>query len=396
MANHDAFPGQATVSSAANQAGGFGYGVAMEGIAFQNAIWNQHYGASPQGFVEFLIRYIAEGKEGTRAERQRWAMYQIQSYFSGSRVTPEVSALISSVASPAPTIGSSAAPATTGSTSPMTSAATLSNTPPLGAAPIGSPTPAIGSNAASTGSKTYGLMADGRTVMWLGSDDIWHTVYDEATRQRVIAYAQSKPGTYDIPDDWIPEETTPTGGGNMPGNIPGGALGPYTDYLQKIGLGQGYWNPAQRYLAGMYQPMRNLWEQGTQYRTALGQPTSLWEDYMTQIGAGGNNMINNVQGGWTNILQSILGLSPGEREERGLTFEPQWNEAGQATYPTGQMSQEDLQYLLQQGTKQRFNPIGANYLAQSAPRMQQQWQLQQAANPTGQTFLDYLRSKYGI
>jgi len=73
-------------------------------------------------------------------------------------------------------------------------------------------------------------------------------------------------------------------------------------------------------------------------------------------------------------------------EERGI--------AG-LNYPAGG---GNLEGLLEMALRQRFGPYGSQAIAGRLPVMQEQWQQQYPTveGQTANTFLDYIRMKYGL
>lgn len=196
-------------------------------------------------------------------------------------------------------------------------------------------------------------------------------------------------GTF-APEPGFPVPTGPYGAvpleATAPMSIPG-AYGPFTQYLKRVGLGAGnYWNPAQRYLAGLYEPLRGLFEMQQPLGAALGQRTPYWGDFMSKY----LGQPRNVWQQYANLLGGLFGMTPESRGEWGFSFEPQYGEFGEQSYEGMPLS--FLQNLVTGGLTPSLGRIGAGWLAQRLPYMQTQWEL---AGPE-QTFLDYIRSKYNL
>ena len=176
------------------------------------------------------------------------------------------------------------------------------------------------------------------------------------------------------------------------------AYGPFTEYMQKLGLGGGYQNPAQTYLANLYNPIRSLWEQAQPIRAAAGTPgmaTATWPDYIFNTFVGREGKMGILQNQSADILNQLLGYSPETRQTWGLNYEPTHNPLTGAQEWEGK-NLGDLQDLMTLGLRGRFGPQGAGWAAGRLPYFQQEWQLGQAGGGQKQTFLDYIKAKYGL
>jgi len=170
-------------------------------------------------------------------------------------------------------------------------------------------------------------------------------------------------------------------------NVTEGIFDPFTAYLQKMGLGtQNYYNPAQQYQIGQYDPLYNLY--GLQGRMATVNPAwapqANFADYTQQMGAGPG--IRSY-----NLLRQLLGWNPEQRAQVGATYEPTWSEGER----TGSGNIAELQQLLKTALQPYLGRPGANWMAGNLPAEQQRWAGGQAAGGTG-TFLDYIRQKYNL
>ncbi len=170
------------------------------------------------------------------------------------------------------------------------------------------------------------------------------------------------------------------------------AYGPYTQYLQGLAgyPTQGYVSPGWQYQANMYNPIRSLWEMRQPIVTAAGQETQPWEEYMT-----GHTGMGSVYGEAGNVYNTLMGLTPQARQTWGLNYEPTYDPS------TGEQQWEgknlgDLQDLMTLGLRNRFGGVGSQWAASRLPNMMQQWQLGQAQQQPETSFLDYIKSKYGL
>uniref|UniRef100_A0A6M3J0G4 Uncharacterized protein n=1 Tax=viral metagenome TaxID=1070528 RepID=A0A6M3J0G4_9ZZZZ len=194
---------------------------------------------------------------------------------------------------------------------------------------------------------------------------------------------------------------TTTAGGTTGGTTTGGTtgastlgpdehFGPYAQYLRArgMGAGQAYMNPAQRYTAGLYDPLRSLWESQQAVYGPQNVPTSGWQDFINQY-TGGNQ---GIMGGFANVLANLLGLGNEGRAQSGLTFQRTFDPYGTGTSQYEGQNLDLLQNLLSGGLANRLGPLGAGYLANRIPFMQTQYEM----NPGSMSFIDYLKSKYNL
>jgi len=195
--------------------------------------------------------------------------------------------------------------------------------------------------------------------------------------------------------DYLTGVTGAGGEGGGTGTDTAAPYGPQTQYLRALGIGGGYQNPAQKYLANMYDQFRNIWALQQPINTATGGTSQDWGQYIGNLGGGMQNVYSQA----ANTLSKLLGMSNADRATAGFNFEPQYDPVtGEklTSTETGELSIANLQSLLGQGTAQRFGPIGSNWLSGRIPQLQQDWQLGQAGGGTGTTFLDYLMKKYNL
>jgi len=188
-------------------------------------------------------------------------------------------------------------------------------------------------------------------------------------------------------------QNTQNQGGANPAVDPG--WGPETQYLAALGLGSGYQNPVQTYLARMYRPFRDIWTAQQSINAATGAGSPSWEEQIRNLGGG----MQNVYGQSAQTLQRLLGMTAADRTTEGFNFEPQYGPfTGKLLTPdeTGNEGGGTLQDLLQYGTAQRFGPIGSAWLSRRLPYLQQAWQQQQALGGQPTSFLDWLRARYGL
>ncbi len=271
-------------------------------------------------------------------------------------------------------------------TSPTPKAPTT--TPPKSNVPLLSDSILSALNGAPRGMTLAQVLAYLRQFGFEADDTYLGSFYDYYT----------KLGALPINPPFQPGVLPPSGGGTtgggttMPTDM---VMGPYAEYLKARGLGgMAYLNPAQQYQAGLYNPLRSLFE--TQYSMygipgyGGGAQTPDWASFVGQQGGAGRQ---GIYGGFANALQQLLGATPENRAIGGLTFEPTaYNETTGNPEYEGQ-GIDWLQNLLAGGLRNRMTSGGASYLASRVPFLQNLWQTQGAP---GGTFLDYLRAKYNL
>lgn len=173
--------------------------------------------------------------------------------------------------------------------------------------------------------------------------------------------------------------------------------GPRTEYLRRLGFAGGPTTMAERYLAGLYDPLRSVYEAAQAINPAALQPKPEWGDFMGQYaqvgptGFGLQNVRNQAQA----TMANLFGMTPQKRALEGLTYEPDFDPATGNPIRTAetQASEANLQDLIRYGLGPQWGGIAANWIANRLPVLQQQWMGQGAQ---GGSFLDYLRQRYGL
>ncbi len=173
--------------------------------------------------------------------------------------------------------------------------------------------------------------------------------------------------------------------------------GPYTQYLQNLGLGKGYQTIPQRYLANMYEPLYRLFNTSGLFGGLMGD-TGNWESWYPSKLGGQKQLFSQ----YANIMNRLFSASPAARQEFGMTFEPV--ASGEPEFTSGGIPKssyegltlDDLQALMGYGMANKYGNIGGAYAASRIPYMQQQWMNEQVGGGQGGTFIDYLRSKFGL
>ena len=191
-------------------------------------------------------------------------------------------------------------------------------------------------------------------------------------------------------------------GGQAPGFLAPEELGPYTQYLTGMGLGGGFGDIGQRYLAKLYDPLRSVYQMAESIRGAEGGPQALeplsWQDYMYQrrIGAGEPNRpwggAQDIYGLARGALNRLLRLAPESRAEQELTFEPAF-EAGTGAGAGGNLGALGNLLALAMG-----GGLAGRWAGGNIGNVQQSWLSARGRGEAGlpTNFLDYLRQRYGL
>lgn len=226
---------------------------------------------------------------------------------------------------------------------------------------------------------------------------------------------QSDPSGYDLAsaaDTFDPQNTTglaPVPGGTPPGGSPPAAQGPLTDlqnveatydpytaFLQQIGIGgRTYLNPAEQYKQSLVQPIDVLKSLQEKMGMALmGAPAAQsFTDYASPFLNAPGNIYSKARELWG----TLMGQSPTRRGEGGFAYEPTYgfDDKGERVRTTGNI--QELQALLKLAGGSPFGMRGSTWLSKRLPEEQQKWVSTQAAGQgTGESFLDYIRSRYNI
>ena len=172
----------------------------------------------------------------------------------------------------------------------------------------------------------------------------------------------------------------------MPNGV---AYGPFTQYLQRLGIGATGGGPAGGYLRSLYDPLQSLYAQEQIYAPLMGSTPGGWGDY---LGEGYTGVPRTMYDRARQILRQLMATPYEKRAEMGLTWEP--------TYPEGggegrEVSQSSQQALLQQALAPIWGYGGAGRFQQRLPVEEQIW-LQRKAEGEGKSFLEWLRDKYNL
>jgi len=198
----------------------------------------------------------------------------------------------------------------------------------------------------------------------------------------------------------FPSPTGTTGGetpmamGGTPRAV-GAEYGPYTQYLMRLGLGGGgYMTPAQRYQASLYDPLQALYglEQRFVGAPGMGAAPGEWGDY---IGRGYAYNPAEMYGRAGGMLGGLMGMSPAQREEYGMTWGVGYPELGAGEPERLGLSMAEQQALVGMALRPSWGPYGAQRMAGRLPQEEQLWMQQQAQGEVI-SFLDYLRRKYNM
>ena len=165
-----------------------------------------------------------------------------------------------------------------------------------------------------------------------------------------------------------------------PGSIGEEAYGPFFSYMNVLGIGEGY-----LHFASLAQRLHDIFRM--QQRVGIFAESGVenepdWEVYVQLHGG----TVSEVGDEGRRLLGSVLRMTPEQREQAGLTFEPG---------APGNIG--ELQDLIRFGSAYRGG-LHADYLASRVPSMLQQWQMQkpQTAAGTLMPFLDYFASTFSL
>lgn len=180
------------------------------------------------------------------------------------------------------------------------------------------------------------------------------------------------------------------------------ALSPRTRYLQSLGLiGDQYRSPAERYQAGLFDPLQRLFNiRGTfglatedlvpEEETFFGTKSAL--DFAKDPGS--------IYSGAQNVLGDLLGLGRGGRESAGVGFMPTWG--GDVGMMPAEVTSEDAADLMRLALRGATSRGTANRFARRiAQGTEQDLYSRAVARDTGDTqgelgFLNWLANKYNL
>ena len=162
--------------------------------------------------------------------------------------------------------------------------------------------------------------------------------------------------------------------------------GPFTRWLRSRGIGTGARTPGQRFIAGQYAPLRNLYETSQLISGAQDLPGMEFDPW-----AAGIPDVASRRARAASVLSSLGGMTGEQREFGGLTFAPTYDEFGGGEFTEG-AGLRRLQDLMTGGLAPRLGARGAAWAASRVPFMQQQWELGGRGTP----WIDYLRSKFSF
>jgi len=208
--------------------------------------------------------------------------------------------------------------------------------------------------------------------------------------------------------DWTPLGLPDVGAGGGGVDLPPGETerqyGPYTAYLKALGLGTTEARtPFQRYQEAQYAPMQDIYNMQSQMWAAPGMTVAEqtpWEQWAGRYApaqgptAGGQYKAPvSISERSKTLLSQLYGATPGQREMAGLTFEPQYNEAGEFT---GAGSPGQFQSALMEALRPTAGGRATKWLTGNIPREQQRYMSLLASGELAQEtpFLDYYKRRY--
>ncbi len=174
---------------------------------------------------------------------------------------------------------------------------------------------------------------------------------------------------------------------------PVGAAGlgrdPRIEFLERRGVGPGgipAESRAGRFIGSQFDPLQRLFELQQVIGAAGGQEVApTIGEFTPQFPSRASRSARGSQ-----ILSSFFGLTPSQRADFGLTFDPVFGEEGQDI--SGGLDIGFLQDLLAQGTRATRGPRGSQFISSRVPALQQAFQLEQPA----EEFVPFLRERLGL
>lgn len=182
------------------------------------------------------------------------------------------------------------------------------------------------------------------------------------------------------------------------------AESPRTQYLRSIGLlGDQYRTPAQRYEAGLFDPLQRLFN----IRSTFGIPTgSLVPEQETFFGntsaQGFRDAPGTIYSGAQDVLADLLKLGRGGRQEKGVGFMPTWS--GDVGMMPADVTSEDAADLMRLALRGATSRGTANRFARRIAGGAEQGLFERAVARGGDEgteagelgFLNWLSNKYDL
>jgi hypothetical protein len=180
------------------------------------------------------------------------------------------------------------------------------------------------------------------------------------------------------------------------------AFSPRTRYLKGLGLlDDAYRSPAERYQAGLFDPLSRLFNVRNRFGLATG---SLVPEQETFFGGGQGYATNpsSIYSGAQNVLGDLLSLGRSGRQEMGVGFMPSWSgDVGMTPADVTDQDAADLMRLALRGATSRGT---ANRFAQRIAGGAEQDLFERAVAGGGDEgtaagelgFLNWLSDKYNL
>lgn len=164
---------------------------------------------------------------------------------------------------------------------------------------------------------------------------------------------------------------------------------PRIEFLERRGVGpEGIRaeSRAGRFIGSQFDPLQRLFELQQVIGAAGGQPSAgTIGEFTPQFPDRASRSARGSQ-----ILSNFFGLTPTQRTDFGLNFDPAFDEEGNDI--SGGLGVGFLQDLLSQGTRSTRGPRGSQFISGRVPALQQAFQLEQPQ----QDFVPFLRERLGL
>tara|TARA_Y100000310_G_scaffold340519_1_gene436569 strand:- start:4430 stop:5011 length:582 start_codon:yes stop_codon:yes gene_type:complete len=182
------------------------------------------------------------------------------------------------------------------------------------------------------------------------------------------------------------------------------AQSPRTRYLQSLGLlGDQYRTPAQRYQAGLFDPLQRLFDVRSRFGLETGSLVPEQEKFFGTTSARGfRDDPGSIYSGAQDVLGGLLGLGRGGRQEKGVGFMPTWG--GDVGMMPADVTSEDAADLMRLALRGATSRGAANRFAQRIAGGVEQGLFERAVAGGGTAgteagelgFLNWLANKYDL
>ena len=165
---------------------------------------------------------------------------------------------------------------------------------------------------------------------------------------------------------------------------------PRIEFLERRGVGPGgiaAQSRAGQFIGSQFDPLQQLFNLQQVIGAAAGSDIGAQTigEFTPQFPDRASRSVRGSQ-----ILSQFFGLSPTQRADFGLNFDPAFDEQGQDI--SGGLGLGFLQDLLTQGTRGSRGARGSSFISSRVPAVQQAFQLEQP----GGDFVPFLRERLGL